>query len=47
MSSGFKLSRDKLSRVVLGALFSVALVSGIGCAQRTDGAQRTDIPRTA
>ena len=47
MSSGFKLSRDKLSRAVLGALFSVALVSGIGCAQRTDGAQRTDIPRTA
>ena len=47
MSSDFKLSRGKFSRSVLGTLLSVALVSGAGCAQRTDGAQHTDIPRTA
>jgi hypothetical protein len=47
MSSDVKLSRGKFSRIVLGTLLSVALVSGTGCAQWTDGAQRTDIPRTA
>ena len=46
MSSDFKFSRGKFSRIVLSTLLSVVLVSGVGCAQRTDGAQRTDIPRT-